>query len=271
MKQAFSAPFRSSFRAFTLVELLVVIGIISVLIAMLLPALNKARQQAKVVACASQERQIGLALLMYAQDNKGWFPRVRWATPEQLKDESTGAYKNPASFTPYLKSAAVLNCPGEAQATHDAYHGYYGNPDYYMGSYWILAGHADWSSIGFYGWDLGYKATPTNTYGSSIPNVNWTGRTISDPNGRAANNPQYIDTAARQPMLLDCFNPETRVWGGFGVSYKLPNNHFGMHGENVTFVDGHVEWRQATVTADGNLSPTSQVQPRCRFYQWAYW
>ncbi|MDB5172580.1 MAG: xcpT 4, partial [Phycisphaerales bacterium] len=59
---------------FTLVELLVVIGIIAVLIAMLMPALRRAREEARRVQCASNLRQIGFALTSYANENKDYFP-----------------------------------------------------------------------------------------------------------------------------------------------------------------------------------------------------
>src|SRR5438552_8058197 len=70
-------------RAFTLVELLVVIGIIALLISILLPSLNRARESANSLRCSSNLRQLGAAFVLHANDHRNYYPlagRVRTDT-----------------------------------------------------------------------------------------------------------------------------------------------------------------------------------------------
>jgi prepilin-type N-terminal cleavage/methylation domain-containing protein len=67
-------PANAAPRAFTLVELLVVVSVIALLISILLPSLRRARDQAKLATCAANLRQIGLAIRLYADDNAGHIP-----------------------------------------------------------------------------------------------------------------------------------------------------------------------------------------------------
>lgn len=110
---------------FTLVELLIVIGIIAVLIGILMPVLGKARAQANRAACLSNVRQLGAAILMYCNDNKGYFPTcaywdmspayrpypedwIHWQANRNLDESAIAKYVGRGE-----KLKTLLRCPSD--------------------------------------------------------------------------------------------------------------------------------------------------------------
>jgi len=87
--------------AFTLVELLVVIGIITVLISMLLPALTKAREAAMAVNCQSNQRQVYTCVMLYVNDNRQFLPPVINWWPGLILAGNKAAHSNPSVWEPF--------------------------------------------------------------------------------------------------------------------------------------------------------------------------
>ena len=152
----FSASLKkhSSPKAFTLIELLVVIAIIAILAAILFPVFARARENARRSSCQSNEKQIGLGLLQYAQDYDEKLPFFFYGANGDASDPATVAnprYKWMDAIFPYVKSEQIFSCPSDANNGTNKY-------IYYRNLTAVTT-----NNFGSYGMNIMYRYDPSPT------------------------------------------------------------------------------------------------------------
>jgi prepilin-type N-terminal cleavage/methylation domain-containing protein/prepilin-type processing-associated H-X9-DG protein len=193
---------------FTLIELLVVIAIIAILAAILFPVFARAREKAKQASCLSNLKQLGLGMLMYAQDYDETFPRVAFsgyldappvaAEPTwNLRTQNGLWYKTwPTCVYPYVKNTQIFLCPSTS-----------------------------WNNNGV-------------AYGMPSAAIDTSGNYVDFFANRSVTLAELVKPA--ETILLG------EKWGGnpqyilSGIYYCMRDTH--NEGSNIAFADGHSKW-----------------------------
>jgi prepilin-type N-terminal cleavage/methylation domain-containing protein len=243
---------------FTLIELLVVIAIIAILAAILFPVFAQAREKARQISCASNLKQLGMAVLMYTQDFDETFP-VGYAS------NGTTITEWPGEIASYVKSTAVFDCPDDSVAGKPDVNGWGLDMSYAVnGMVWMGWGSdAGWSTtVGPMGAIAGNWTTNSYNQGGlhesqvTFPDSSiligeaWSADDYSAGwgHGNGSLNPGWSTND-----IVDCESvvepsggtTNTGTWpngpNGYTSAHNLPTGGDTGGIENFAFCDGHVK------------------------------
>jgi len=235
-------------KGFTLIELLVVIAIIAILSSILFPVFARARENARRTSCASNLKQIGLAMMQYTQDYDEKFPKYDLAIWAQYTSSNgKNAFGWADALQPYMKSLQLYQCPSEpGEPVPSTLNGFEGRiddarepqyTDYWLNSRLNRLGIADLVATSQTIMSGDGNGTDPRT-GDGFPSV-YAGNSRYVYNGcHVIKNSVNVDACT--------FTTHARNLGGTPPAFE---RHLG--GANFLFTDGHVKW----LKGNGDASP----------------